>query len=89
VEDNSFRKSSWSWNPKCPQQPALAYRWGTGRPELFPALVTPAGTDAQMIHAGISGAQVLEPALRMKAQADSRNRGWKDFICREKKRKTA
>jgi hypothetical protein len=25
----------------------------------------------------------------MKAQADSNSRGWKDFICREEKRKTA
>jgi hypothetical protein len=38
--------------------------------------------------------RVLEPALRMKAQADSNSRGWKDFICREfswrkEKRKTA
>jgi hypothetical protein len=38
--------------------------------------------------------RVLEPALRMKAQTDSNNRGWKDFICREfifreEKRKTA
>jgi hypothetical protein len=36
----------------------------------------------------------LEPALRMKAQTDSNSRGQKDFICREficreKKRKTA
>jgi hypothetical protein len=31
----------------------------------------------------------LEPALRMKAQVDSSSRGWKDFICREEKRKTA
>jgi hypothetical protein len=31
----------------------------------------------------------LEPALRMKAQTDSNHRGWKDFICREEKRKTA
>jgi hypothetical protein len=36
-----------------------------------------------MTHAGISGAQVLEPALRMKAQTDSNSRGHKDFICRE------
>jgi hypothetical protein len=27
--------------------------------------------------------RVLEPALRMKAQADSNSRGQKDFICRE------
>jgi hypothetical protein len=38
--------------------------------------------------------KVLEPALRMKAQADSNSRGWKDFICKEfswrkEKRKTA
>jgi hypothetical protein len=33
--------------------------------------------------------RVLEPALRMKAQADSSNRGWKDFIYREEKRKIA
>jgi hypothetical protein len=33
--------------------------------------------------------RVLEPALRMKAQVDSNSRGWKDFICREEKRKTA
>jgi hypothetical protein len=32
---------------------------------------------------------VLEPTLRMKAQVDSNSRGWKDFICREEKRKTA
>jgi hypothetical protein len=42
-----------------------------------------------MTHARISGAQVLEPALRMKAQADSNSRGRKDFICREEKRKAA
>jgi hypothetical protein len=33
--------------------------------------------------------RVLEPALRMKAQTDCNSRGWKDFICREEKRKTA
>jgi hypothetical protein len=38
--------------------------------------------------------RVLEPALRMKAQADSKSRVQKDFICREfswrkEKRKTA
>jgi hypothetical protein len=33
--------------------------------------------------------RVLEPALRMKAQVDSSSRGWKDFICREEKGKTA
>jgi hypothetical protein len=32
--------------------------------------------------------RILEPALRMKAQADSNSRGQKDFICREEKRKT-
>jgi hypothetical protein len=32
--------------------------------------------------------RVLEPTLRMKAQADSSSRGRKDFICREEKRKT-
>jgi hypothetical protein len=33
--------------------------------------------------------RVLEPALRMKAQVDSSNRGQKDFICRKEKKKTA
>jgi hypothetical protein len=33
--------------------------------------------------------RLLETALRMKAQADSNSRGWKDFICREEKRKIA
>jgi hypothetical protein len=33
--------------------------------------------------------RILEPALRMKAQADSNSRGQKDFICREEKRKSA
>jgi hypothetical protein len=33
--------------------------------------------------------RVLEPTLRMNAQADSKSRGRKDFICREEKRKTA
>jgi hypothetical protein len=38
--------------------------------------------------------RVLEPALRMKAQTDSKSRCWKDFIYREfswrkEKRKTA
>jgi hypothetical protein len=33
--------------------------------------------------------RVLEPAMRMKAQADSSNIGWKHFICREEKRKIA
>jgi hypothetical protein len=33
--------------------------------------------------------RALEPALRMKAQADCNSRGQKDFICREEKRKTA
>jgi hypothetical protein len=33
--------------------------------------------------------RVHEPALRMKEQAYSSNRGQKDFICREEKRKTA
>jgi hypothetical protein len=32
--------------------------------------------------------RVLEPTLRMKAQVNSSNRGWKDFICKEEKRKT-
>jgi hypothetical protein len=31
----------------------------------------------------------LEPTLRMKAQGDSSSRGWKDFICREEKRKAS
>jgi hypothetical protein len=35
------------------------------------------------------GLRVLEPALKMKAQTDSKSRGQKDFICREEKRKTA
>jgi hypothetical protein len=29
--------------------------------------------------------RVLEPALKMKAQAGSSNRGQKDFICRKEK----
>jgi hypothetical protein len=33
--------------------------------------------------------RVLEPSLRMKAQAVSNSRGQKDFICKEEKRKTA
>jgi hypothetical protein len=33
--------------------------------------------------------RVLESALRMKAQVVSSSRAWKDFICREEKRKTA
>jgi hypothetical protein len=33
--------------------------------------------------------RVLEPALKMKALVDSNSRGWKDFLCREEKRKTA
>jgi hypothetical protein len=33
--------------------------------------------------------RVLEPILRRKAQVDSSNRGWEDFICRVEKRKTA
>jgi hypothetical protein len=33
--------------------------------------------------------RVLEPPLRMKAQADSSNRNQKYFICREEKRKAA
>jgi hypothetical protein len=33
--------------------------------------------------------RVLEPALRMKAEADSSSRDPKDFICREEKRKAA
>jgi hypothetical protein len=33
--------------------------------------------------------RVLEPAVRMKAQADSSSRGQKDSICREEMRKTA
>jgi hypothetical protein len=33
--------------------------------------------------------RVLKPALRMKAQVDSSNRGQKHFICREEKRKTS
>jgi hypothetical protein len=33
--------------------------------------------------------RVLEPALGIKAQADSSSKGQKDFICREEKRKTA
>jgi hypothetical protein len=47
------------------------------------------GNDAHMTHGGIQVLRVLEPALRMKAQADSSSRGRKDFICREEKRKTA
>jgi hypothetical protein len=38
-----------------------------------------------MTHAGISGARVLEPTLRMKAQANSSSRGQKDFML-EKRR---
>jgi hypothetical protein len=33
--------------------------------------------------------RVCELALRMKAQVDSSNRGRKDFICKEERRKTA
>jgi hypothetical protein len=33
--------------------------------------------------------KVFEPALRMKAQVDSNSRRWKNFVCREEKRKTA
>jgi hypothetical protein len=33
--------------------------------------------------------RVLEPTLKMKAQADSNSRGQKDFICGEEKRETA
>jgi hypothetical protein len=33
--------------------------------------------------------RVLEPTPRMKAQADSSSKGWKDFICKEEKGKTA
>jgi hypothetical protein len=33
--------------------------------------------------------RVFEPTLRMKAQVNSNSRGWKDFICREEKRKIA
>jgi hypothetical protein len=33
--------------------------------------------------------RVLEPTLRIKAQAGSSSRGWNEFICREEKRKTA
>jgi hypothetical protein len=33
--------------------------------------------------------KILETALRMKAQVDSSSRGWKDFICREERKKAA
>jgi hypothetical protein len=33
--------------------------------------------------------RVVGSTLRMKEQADSSSRGWKDFICREEKRKSA
>jgi hypothetical protein len=33
--------------------------------------------------------RVLGSTLRMKAQVDPSSRGWKDFICREEKRKAA
>jgi hypothetical protein len=33
--------------------------------------------------------RVLGSTLRMKAQVDSSSRGWKDFICREEKRKSS
>jgi hypothetical protein len=33
--------------------------------------------------------RVLGSTLRTKAQVDSSSRGWKDFICREEKRKAA
>jgi hypothetical protein len=33
--------------------------------------------------------KVLGSALRLKAEVDSSNRGEKDFICREEKRKAA
>jgi hypothetical protein len=33
--------------------------------------------------------RVLGSTLRMKAQGDSSSRGWKDFICRDEKRKAA
>jgi hypothetical protein len=50
--------------------------------------------DARMARREFQVLRVLEPALRMKAQADSNSRGRKDFICREfswrkEKRKTA
>jgi hypothetical protein len=33
--------------------------------------------------------RVLGSTVRIKVQADSSSRGWKDFICREEKRKAA
>jgi hypothetical protein len=42
-----------------------------------------------MTREGISVLRVIKHALSMKAQEDSSNRGQKDFICREEKRKTA
>jgi hypothetical protein len=45
--------------------------------------------DAQMTLAEIQVLRLLEPALRIKAQANSSSRGQKDFIYREEKRKTA
>jgi hypothetical protein len=40
-------------------------------------------TDARMTLEEFQVLRVLEPALRMKAQADSNSRGRKDFICGE------
>jgi hypothetical protein len=42
-----------------------------------------------MTHRNFQVFIVLGATLRMKAQADSSSRGWKDFICREEKRKAA
>jgi hypothetical protein len=45
--------------------------------------------DAQVTHRNFWVLRVLGSALRLKAEADSRSRGPKDFICREEKRKAA
>jgi hypothetical protein len=45
--------------------------------------------DAQMTRRNFQVFRVLGSTLRMKAQADSSSRGWKDFICTEEKRKAA
>jgi hypothetical protein len=43
--------------------------------------------DAQITHRNFQVFRVLGSTLRMKAQAGSSSRGWKDFICREEKKR--
>jgi hypothetical protein len=54
-----------------------------------PSLSSRRKNDAHMTSRNFQEFRVLGSTLRVKAQADTSSRGWKDSICREEKRKAA